>query len=223
LAAAIEERQAELVRHEQALDEYMAAMEEGFGARLRVMRRYPDYYADFVGFDLERLLNGPASARDDAPLDAANPEDEHLRALTDQAVGAFFARLHAQRQLTSGTLEPRLSLRSAREARLVSLRDLSGQSGLGEDIFVALEAGLVRFSSEEAVPDELLVELAIGLRIDPALLAPLLLQGADDPQARPFAAVVRESAQTDEVAKARWLRAAEQAVRAAEGEDLDDD
>src|SRR5262245_5610970 len=141
LSAAIEERQAELARHEQALDEYMAAMEAGFGARLEVMRRYPEYYADFVGFDLERLLNGPVAARADAPLDATDPEDEHIRALTDQAVGEFFARLHAQRQLTSGTLAPRLSLRSAREARLVSLRDLSAQSELGADVYLALEEG----------------------------------------------------------------------------------
>ncbi len=223
LAAAIEERRAKQARRDQALDEYMAAMEEGFGARLQVMRRYPEYYADFVGFDLERLLNGPAAARDDGPLDATNPEDERIRVLTDQAVGAFFARLRAQRQLSSGTLAPRLSLRSAREARLVSLRDLAAQSELGEDVYVALEERLVRFPSEDAIPDEMLVELAIGLRIDPALLAPLLLQGADNPQARPFAVVVRESAQTDEVARARWLRAAEHADRAAAGEDLDGD
>jgi transcriptional regulator with XRE-family HTH domain len=223
LALAIERRRAAIARREQAIDDYINAMEQSFTAKVAVLRRYPEYYGDFMDLEIERVMNWPQPGPNGEP-DPRLIADDRAQVLMKEALEHLFARRRARREQSSGMLAGPHSLRTTREARHVSLRDLSAQSELGGDVLSALEEGRAAFASEEEIPDELLVELAIALRVNVEILPSLLLRAAvANAQARSFAEVVGESAQTDEVAKARWLRAAKRAERAAEGEDLDGD
>jgi transcriptional regulator with XRE-family HTH domain len=201
LAQAMARRQDQLERLEHARADYWDAVWQDLAAgpgvvaaSQRIFERYPEFVLELLEGVVELFVE----------VDA-NPADGAEHAPPAQGL----------RQVSSGMLPLPHTLATLRELRKVSRAQLARQSGLGEDVFAALEEGRVAFPSVHAVPDELLVELAIALRVEAALLITLSpFAGPAHPEARAFADVVRESEQTAEPRKVRWLALAERTSRA---------
>jgi hypothetical protein len=231
LAPEIARRRAEQERVQEALCEYAEALNKTVEARAEVMLRYPDLEMEFIALEVDNHL-ARIHAQRAAILDQSDQSDQSDESdsfldaqdqITDDASANVAARREAQRRIGSGALSGSYTLETLLLARSVSLYDLAEQSGLGLDVLRALAAGEITFASAEAIPDELLIDLAVALRVDVELLLPLLGRAATA-HARSFTAVVRDSQRMTRRNKAWWLAAAANAERAADDvKDVKDD
>ena len=216
LAPEIARRRAAQERLQQALCEYAEALNGPAAARAQVMARYPDLETELHELELDDMLSRMMERFEGAP-DPRDPPQDVQDQIAEDAIAEFFARQAAQRQVGSGALSGPYTLATALLAGNVSLHDLAEQSGLGLDVLRALAAGEIAFASADEIPDELLVQLAVAMRVEVEFLIPRLtsVAGAAGTDARAFTAVVRASRQMGRKNKERWLVAAENAKRAA--------